>query len=56
MTLPDKFCHILGNINIPDNDGLAILTALREGDVLLANDGSFLQKTYTGTLAHMHIN
>jgi hypothetical protein len=48
-SLPDKFHHILGNLTLPDDDGLAFLNALRDRDALLASDGSFLQTSYAGT-------
>jgi hypothetical protein len=50
--LPEKFKNIIGEITLPSNDGVALIKALREGDALLASDGSFLQEPYMGTHAY----
>jgi hypothetical protein len=50
--LPEKFRHIIGEIHIPEDEGLAIINALKTGDALLASDGSFLQQSYAGTHAY----
>ncbi len=54
--LPDRFKNIIGNITLPEDEGEAILQAIKEGNALLASDGSFLQEQYLGTHAYKLIS
>jgi hypothetical protein len=41
--LPSKFKDIIGNINLPDDDGTSLVQALKSGNAVLASDGSYLE-------------
>jgi ribonuclease HI len=54
--LPSKFKDIIGNINLPDHEGFSLVQALKSGNAVLANDGSYLEHKKIGTHAYLLVS
>jgi hypothetical protein len=52
FNLPDVFKHIIGQITIPDDDGLGLFQALQSGTALAASDRSYLEQNRKGSHAN----
>jgi hypothetical protein len=50
--LPDIYKQIIGNITIPDDDGLGVIQALQSGTAIAASDGSYLEEARKGSHAY----
>jgi hypothetical protein len=53
--LPLRFQDIVGDIQIPPDDGYSLLCSLKNGNVVFASDGSYYEDLNKGTHAYIYI-
>jgi hypothetical protein len=54
--LPKQFKDIVGDLQLPDDDGQSFLNSLKNGNAALASDGSFMEHLYKGTHTYILVS
>jgi hypothetical protein len=54
--LPHKFQDIIGDITLPEDEGVQLITALKRGSVAMASDGSYMVDIKKGTHAYQIVD
>jgi hypothetical protein len=56
QSLPSRFSDIIGDICLPSDEGYSLLCSLKDGNAVLASDGSYYEELNKGTHAYILVS